>query len=93
MALRQEAAARKNALGGKLNAQAKADMDQLVNKIESMTAKLCRKVQDLSDVNATMQLLNVLRDEESEIELCKLRPIVETYELLAHYEVRVSKEV
>ena len=39
-----------------------------------------------------MQLLNRLRDEESEIEQRRLKPFVQTYGLLATYYVRVTKE-
>ena len=39
-----------------------------------------------------MQLLNRLRDEESEIEQRRLKPFVQTYGLLATYDVRVTKE-
>ena len=49
-------------------------------------------MQDLSDVSTLMQLLNQLRDEESEIEQWQLRPSMQTYGLLATYDVRVTKE-
>ena len=49
-------------------------------------------MQDLSDVSTLMQLLNRLRDEESEIEQRRLKPFVQTYGLLATYDVRVTKE-
>ena len=39
-----------------------------------------------------MQLLNLLRDEESKIEQWQLKPIVQTYDLLATYDVRVTEE-
>ena len=49
-------------------------------------------MQDLSDVSTLMQLLNRLWGEESEIEQRRLKPFVQTYGLLATYDVRVTKE-
>ena len=43
-------------------------------------------------MSTLLQLLNLLRDEESKIEQWQLKPIVQTYDLLATYDVRVTKE-
>jgi hypothetical protein len=43
-------------------------------------------------VSTLLQLLNLLRDEESKIEQWQLKPIVQTYDLLATYDVRVTEE-
>ena len=91
-ALKREAASWKNHYGTQLNRTAKAHVDQLQAKIDGLTARLGCKVQDLSDVSTLMQLLNQLRDEESKIEQWQLKPFVQTYGLLATYDVRVTKE-
>ena len=61
-ALKREAASWKNHYGTQLNRTAQAHVDQLQAKIDGLTARLGRKVQDLSDVSSLMQLLNQLRD-------------------------------
>lgn len=50
------------------------------------------QVHDLSDVNAKMELLAQIRRDEGEMELQQLRPILATYDFLAHHDVRVPQE-
>ena len=43
-------------------------------------------------MSTLLQLLNLLRDEESKVEQWHLKPIVQTYDALATYDVRVTEE-
>eukprot|EP01062_Namystynia_karyoxenos_P079539 TRINITY_DN8407_c0_g1_i1.p1 TRINITY_DN8407_c0_g1~~TRINITY_DN8407_c0_g1_i1.p1 ORF type:complete len:4892 (+),score=1969.11 TRINITY_DN8407_c0_g1_i1:217-14892(+) len=86
-----EAQAWKRAYGISLNARVRAAMDELVQTTEDLTAKLNRRVQDLSDVNAIMAVISRIRLDESVIEM-KLRPIVDTYDSLHRLNVKVTKE-
>eukprot|EP00756_Hemistasia_phaeocysticola_P023814 Hpha_TRINITY_DN15915_c5_g14::TRINITY_DN15915_c5_g14_i1::g.73298::m.73298/K10408/DNAH; dynein heavy chain, axonemal len=86
-----EAQGWKKSFGTSLNNCVKAAMDELVQSTEDLTAKLNRRVQDLSDVNAIMAVINRIRLDESVIDM-KLRPIVATYELLHRFSVKVTKE-
>src|SRR5690606_6476462 len=81
MSLLQEATAWKHAYGQALNQSVKESMDELITFMEETETALNRKIEDLEAVNNTMNVLEKMREVESNIE-GKLKPIEDAYNLL-----------
>jgi dynein heavy chain len=91
LALLSETKTWKQQYGLKLNQKVKADMEQLIEYMETKTVKLSRKISDIDDLRITVETLSEIREAEVDIDM-KVSPIEEAYLLLAKHNVIVTKE-
>jgi dynein heavy chain len=91
LALKTEAQQWKYKYGQAANAVVKRKMDKLISFIDDTTNSLSREATDLEGVNQTMLVLEKMRIEEGKIH-AKLKPIEDTYAVLAQYGIKITKE-
>ena len=73
-----------------LTHQAKHQLVDLMEYINTKRVNLGHDINDLEDVRVIMGTLKEIRDKESEIDL-QFGPVEEMYSLLTKYEVRMPK--
>lgn len=91
LALLSETKDWKQQYGLYLNKKVKADMEGLIEYMDTKTIKLSRKIADIDDLRIGVQTLSEIREAEVDIDM-KVAPIEEAYLLLAKHNVSVTKE-
>lgn len=90
-ALLLEAGAWKSKLGAALSSEFKAKLKNVQDYIGNKKKILAREVKDLEDVRLAIRCLGEIREDFIDLDL-ELMLIEETYDLLARFAIKVTKE-
>jgi dynein heavy chain len=89
--LKSQASSWKAQSAKNLHKQGQNELRKMQEYISSKSRDLSIEINDIEDVREVMGILQEIREKEAEIDN-DMKPIEETYDLLARYEVRISKE-
>jgi dynein heavy chain len=76
---------------GKIQEQAKDQLNQFMDFMREMEAKLDLECNNIDDAKQIMGILADIRDKEMDMEM-EIRPIIQKYQILLRYEHVVEKE-
>lgn len=89
--LKSEASSLKAQFAKNLHKQGQNDLQRMHDYIQSKSKELSVEINDIEDIRKVMSSLHEIREKEAEIDN-DMKPIEDTYDLLARYDVRIPKE-